>query len=403
MRTARLITRRAGGLALSLMLGFNVRTRPALAQAVWEMPPRSTPEDGTNGWVATVPFAADGNPMILVPVRVNGSPPGWWALDSGSSVCLVDRGAARRLGLATRGTRQIHGGGRGTVGIDSVSSRVRLDFGGGFTTACDHIAAVDLTGLTADVGRPETGVLGYDLFARYVVEVDFAAHTLRLYDPARYRYAGTGDTVPITLVRRQPRVTIQVHDGGRPAVARTLIVDSGSGDAVDDSLVRQSTTAPRYAVSTSGLGASYHVEVGTLDTVRIGRFTLAAVPGVASDVALIGNAVWGRFTCVFDYPHGRLFLEPNARFGGTFDRGPLGGLELFAAAYRRMPTVSTVHERSAAARAGLQVGDVLVTVDGRPATDFGVERLSVLLNRPGNVYRVGIARGGTHLERVLRL
>ncbi|GJG85978.1 hypothetical protein tb265_11590 [Gemmatimonadetes bacterium T265] len=194
-----------------------------------------------------------------------------------------------------------------------------------------------------------------------------------------------------------------MRDGGRPAVARTLIVDSGSGDAVDDSLVRQSTTAPRYEVSTSGLGASYRVVVGTFDTVRVGRFTLTAVPGVASDIALIGNAVWGRFTCVFDYPHGRLFLEPNARFGDAFDRGPRGGLELFAAAYHRMPTVSTVHPGSAAARASLQAGDVLLTVDGRAATDFGVERLTVLLNRPGNAYRLGVLRGRTRVERVLHL
>lgn len=394
-------TRACLGVAAGL-LGLTARLLPA--QAVWEDPPGTRAAAGTNGWIATIPFADDGDPWVFLAVRVNGAPPQWWVLDSGASVCLVDKAAARRLGLAVRGTRQIRGAGRGTVGIDSVRGRVRLGFGGGFTTACDHTAAADLSGLVTTMGRPVAGVLGYDFFARHVVEVDHVAHTVRLYDPAVYRYAGRGDTVPIALVHRLPRVTVHISDGGRPAVGRSLILDTGSGDAVDDSLVLHSTTLPRYTVGAGqGLGGGYAAIAGTFDTVRVGRFALSQVPAVAPSVGVVGNAVWRRFTLVVDYPGGRLFLEPNEQSGGAFDRGPRSGISLFAPSYRPEPTVSEVNTGSPAAAAGIRPGDVIYELDGRPIRQFGGARLARLLDRRGRVYRLGVRRRGHPVRVLLRL
>jgi hypothetical protein len=33
------------------------------------------------------------------------------------------------------------------------------------------------------------------------------------------------------------------------------------------------------------------------------------VPGVASDVGIVGNGIWSRFICTFDYRHQRMFVE----------------------------------------------------------------------------------------------
>jgi hypothetical protein len=37
------------------------------------------------------------------------------------------------------------------------------------------VVAIDLTGLHAGLGRHVDGILGYDIFCRYVVEIDYAA------------------------------------------------------------------------------------------------------------------------------------------------------------------------------------------------------------------------------------
>jgi hypothetical protein len=169
---------------------------------------------------------------------------------------------------------------------------------------------VDLGGLVVS-GRALSGILGYEFLSRYIARIDFARHTLTLYDPAKYRYAGKGDTLQLHFDRKLPRIDVRIRTARRPEVVRRLIVDTGSEDAVDDSTVRRSPNRPAVTISTTGLGASYEAGIGTLDTVRIGRSVFTGLPGVASDVGIVGNAIWSRFVCVFDYPHKRLMIEPR--------------------------------------------------------------------------------------------
>ena len=241
----------------------------ASAQAVWQDPPLSATPAGSNGWIATLPFAEDGDPLMAFAVRVNSGPPQWWIFDGGSSFCIIDRATARRAGLAARGRQAVHGAGNGTVGMDSIQQKLHLSFVGGWGFTCDHPLSTDLSGIETDIGRHVSGIFGYDLLAKYIVQIDFAGHAIRLYDPAVYRYTGHGDTIPLEMVGRQAHATVRIADSGRPVAKRSLIVDTGSGDGVDDTLIVDSRTPPRYIVATSGLGESHSAIEGTLDRLSI--------------------------------------------------------------------------------------------------------------------------------------
>jgi len=271
--------------------------------------PTSAAADNRPALIATMPFARDAGTAIFVPVRLNGRDAGWWAVDTGASDCIIDLAEAKRARLATRGGREIHGAGKGTVRLDSIRSAVSLEVAGKNLATCDHFGSIDLS--TAGSGNHAiAGILGYEFFHRYIVRVDFAAHKISLYDPVRFRYSGLGDTVRLEFEgRRQPRVAVRIRTAHRPEVTRHLIVDTGSEDAVDDSTVRRTMNGPAVTVQTTGLGSSYEAVIGTLDTLRIGRSTFTKVAGVASDVGIVGNGIWSRFVCIFDYAHQRLFLE----------------------------------------------------------------------------------------------
>ena len=55
--------------------------------------------------IAAIPFESPNN-MILLHVSINGSKPLWFALDSGSSVCLLDLSRAKTLGLEFESSTQ---------------------------------------------------------------------------------------------------------------------------------------------------------------------------------------------------------------------------------------------------------------------------------------------------------
>ena len=267
--------------------------------------------ESQNGLIATLPIAHDAPLAIYLSARLNGGETQRWVLDSGASECIVDRSTARRARLVTRGGRGLTGAGKGTVRFDSIRSPVRLEISGHALPTCDHFGAVDLTHATDDVDHPIGGILGYEFLARYVVRIDFAAHSVTLYDPKRYRYSGSGDTVELQFVKHHPRVQVRIHTANRPEVTRSLIVDTGSEDFVDDSTVRRNPSARGVTVSTTGLGKSYEALIGTLDTVRIGHSVFTKVPGVASDVGIVGNGIWSKFVVIFDYANRRMILEGN--------------------------------------------------------------------------------------------
>jgi hypothetical protein len=243
---------------------------------------------------------------------MNRGIPEWWALDSGASECIVDRSVARKARLVTRGGRELSGTGKGKVHLDSIRSPISLELAGRLLPTCVHFGALDLGGVAGNGARAISGILGYEFFSRYIVRIDFAGHMLTLYDPAKYHYVGNGDTLQLRFDRKVPRVDVRIRTAHRPEVIRHLIVDTGSEDAVDDSTVRRTPNGPAITISTTGLGASYQAAIGTLDTVRIGRSVFTGLPGVASDIGIVGNAIWSRFICVFDYAHSRLILERGA-------------------------------------------------------------------------------------------
>jgi len=273
--------------------------------------PRQSVSANDSAVVAAIPFAADAGISILLSVRLNHGAPEWWALDSGASDCIVDRSVAGKARLVTRGGRELTGTGKGKVHLDSIRSPISLELAGKSLPTCEHFGALDLRGVAIGA-RAISGILGYEFFSRYIVRIDFAKHALTLYDPAKYHYVGNGDTLQLHFHRKLPRVDVRIRTAHRPEVIRHLIVDTGSEDAVDDSTVRRTPNGPAITISTTGLGASYQAAIGTLDTVRIGRSVFTGLPGVASDIGIVGNAIWSRFVCVFDYAHKRLILERAA-------------------------------------------------------------------------------------------
>ncbi len=138
--------------------------------------------------------------LIFVPVDVNKSQPSLFVLDSTAASSSLSPARAADLGLSNLKDAVLN-----FPGVDMPF----LDF-----------SKIDKPDFSQEVGRPYQGTLGADFFSRVVVEIDYGRQTLRLYDPAAYKYSGKGTIFPLRFDEGIPVIKasfklagMKTHDG----------------------------------------------------------------------------------------------------------------------------------------------------------------------------------------------
>jgi hypothetical protein len=238
------------------------------------------------------------------------------------------------------------------------------------------------------------GLLAYDFFMRWVVEVDYDAEVMTLYDPATFDPRGRGTIVPFRFVKKVPWIKLRVKLPGKSAVEREALVDSGSQDAVDVDVMAQSPHR-LDVIGGVGLGEEFRVTLGRAESVQIGPYVMRGPVGGPGTTPLIGNEVLRRFRVIFDYPHQRLILAPNRHLHDDFDFDASG------ITVRRAGENFVVHE--AAAGSAVKAGDVITHVDGQPSAAFTLQRFDRMMRRAGAEHRLTIRRGSATLDVTVRL
>lgn len=187
---------------------------------------RARPASGVQGAVVDVAFAFRTRQPI-VPVSVNGGPALPFVIDTGASIHVIDREAARAAQVPAGRTTSWRGGGAATVDAQFVDD-VTLTMAGRAWTA-------QRSGLAA-LGFPDrkhfAGLLGAPILTRYVVQFDFPATRLRLFEPGAFVAPSGATRLPFELMDDLPVVHVTVDAGTGPLDARVM-VDTGAGTFID--------------------------------------------------------------------------------------------------------------------------------------------------------------------------
>lgn len=363
--------------------------------------------------VAQVPFEMNGNSLFLQ-ARVNGSRPCWFILDTGAAVSVLNLTSVRSLGLRGGAAGTLQGAG-GVVQSTRVAG-VTFDVGGALLEDLS-VAAIPLTPFENSGGRVLDGILGYEFFRRYVVEIDYEARRLTVHEPAGYAYAGRGESLPLDIKNNHPHVRARLTLPGRAPLEGEFVIDAGASlpvtllpSFIERHKLRDSLP-PTHTVYGRGVGGEVPLPVGRAESVRIGGFTLAqpvaAFPsagtfggeGIAGN---IGTAVLRRFKVVFDYSRRRVHLEPAKNFADPFEFDTSGlGLATEGPSFTALK-VARVLPGTPAAEAGLRAGDEIVSVEGRPAGGTRLSDLRERLRRPGQTLQFRVRRGAAELDVELR-
>jgi predicted aspartyl protease len=253
---------------------------------------------------------------IYVNALVNGVR-GKFILDTGASGIAFTDTFARRAGGKRVGATDIVGIGGGALAnlykVDSIAF--------GASTLHD---VVIMTGLDErDTSESDVaGLIGFDLLAGAIVELDLDAKTMRIMDPAKVQPdTSKGIVARVDLQTGTPRVGMTV--GGRVPVLATL--DSGNPLHVlfSQSLVSRDRVSflsdPSNLASQLvyyGVNGNETDRCGQLQSLELGPVVYRPVPACASpsqshNEVLVGLDFIRAFNIVFDYPDGYLLMMPR--------------------------------------------------------------------------------------------
>lgn len=276
----------------------------------------------------SIPFEISGKGHIFLRVRINGSEPLWFGLDSGTEQTLISQQQAKTLNLKLQGGMQAAGSGEDTVDF-ALARNVSFSLSGvDFTLPEVGVLALEFASPVP--GQAVGGLLGYDFIRRFVVEIDYTARVINLYRPRSYRYRGRGEIIPIRMMDNNPYIPVKVVLPGLRPVRGMFLIDSGA----DTDIAFYSPFVKRYKLldstqetteaSTLGIGGASKVRIGRATNVQIGR-TIIANPVVefsqatrGDDATTIGAGIIGgkllrQFkTVIFDPSRHRIIFVPTA-------------------------------------------------------------------------------------------
>ena len=357
---------------------------------------------GNRNWTR-IPFQLHSN-LIIVPVRVNDSDTLRFILDTGvSNTIITDPTAFRKQPLTLSRKIKLSGAGEGGNLLASVAINNSLSMGG--LRASHHNLVIldeDILKLSEYVGTPVHGIFGYEVFANFVVNIDFQRRELMVMQPKSYRYKKRkGDRYPITIENTKAYTdALSVFDGEKVLPLR-VVLDTGAGHALLLDRSRSTAVLPLPAKNIRaqlgrGLNGVINGCMGRIEKVRFGRYELdnilASFPdSMAFGMKLVdmperqgnvGCELLRRFNVTFNYPERYVVMKPIKRLMRESFEHDMSGLELRAKgeAFRNF-YVAKIVEGSPADLAGVREGDEILFVNNTSVRDLTISDIYKTLQK----------------------
>ncbi len=355
---------------------------------------------------------------IIVTVEVGGSLQVPMLLDTGlgfDGAIMLDPALGEQLGLKYTGEVPLGGGGAEDPVVARLSSGGTLALPGVTFTRKQLLVVTDAAPFR---NYPARGIIGKTVFD-CVVEIDYDACELHLYDGTAYRYEGPGTSFPVGFSHDIPVMDAAVHLDGGETVPVKLLVDTGAAELLLLTFSHPGLDLPGNVIRGSagilskGLNGIILGSTGRVTGLGLGGYLLEGVItsfpeqeswGAANQLGqngMIGNDVLRRFLVVFDYPHRRIHLDPGPSFREPFD-WDTSGLITELTPEGTLEVIDVVAASPAGER-DINRGDVIVAVDGRPVRTLSYGEIWKIFTQDGARVTLTVVRSGVTTEKALVL
>lgn len=256
---------------------------------------------------------------ILVHPRVDGKDVGWFILDSGADSMVIDQATADKLSMPKLGKDSVVGVG----GVVQEPFRTASTFTLGPATVQNvNFLEVDLHQLSDIFKVPLAGIVGFDFFRRFIIQVDLRKPLVEIDNVSDF-HLQRGDWSIMEFSSGNPAVQA-TFEGNRKGWFR---LDTGANGSVTfhspavDHLHLLSGRETQSA-GMAGVGGTTEARIGTMAWFELGGHRFEGVPtvfslakvGAFADRYLTGNIgqdLMEPFTMVFDFGGSRVAFLPH--------------------------------------------------------------------------------------------
>jgi predicted aspartyl protease len=353
--------------------------------------------------------------LIVVPVQINNSDTLNFVLDTGvSNLIVTDPSLASQIKLIKTRNIKVAGAGQGDAQKAYISTGNTVKMG------CVQGKSQNVIVLESDfleisqiLGMKIHGLIGYDIFNYFVVNIDFTSGIITLYQPERYKYRPSkGELFSIDIIDSKPYIndiSIEIND---KTINSRLMIDTGAGHAVSIEISpSENISLPEKTITAQlgkGLNGSIVGHLGRIKKVIIGKSThndvLGSFPDTSSIITklshtvdrngTLGCEILKRYSVTFNYRENYLLLKPNpSRMRETYEHN-MSGLELLAQGEMLDKImINKIEPDSPADLAGFKEGDQIIAINNKK---YGEESLSeiykILQNKEGRQIQLLVKR-----------
>ncbi len=373
-----------------------------------------------------IPFQLFNN-LIVVPVILNNQLPLKFVLDTGvRTTILTEKAYSDILNLSYARKYTISGvGTERDQGVEAyITNGVSLTLPG--VRGLGHAMLVleeDYLELRNYLGTEVHGILGYELFSRFVVKIDYDNKVLTLSTPKDFKPNRRFQEIQMEIQDTKPYIHGSVTYFKNDPIDLKLMIDSGAShglllDPQSDSclFIPDNNIAANLG---RGLGGELNGKIARLENFKIGKRgwddLLVTFPDTnvyldslkKTDVfrnGSIGGAILSRFKVIFDFPNEKVYLKKGSNFKKKFFYN-MSGIVVKAKGSRLSTfEIVDIRENSSGDLAGLKKGDIITSINNVPTNRLVLGNIVSMLNQKENKrLRIEVRRGNDKFKTVFRL
>jgi predicted aspartyl protease len=215
-----------------LLAGLATLAAPLFAQTVTTRVETvaGVPQVDSSGRAQDIQLRTDHDDRMMVAVRLAGSGPYQFLVDTGADRTAVSRALANKLALPSAGTVELHS----ISGVSQISTARVHDVELTQQLRTVDAAVLDGSSMGAD------GIIGADLLRSERVQFDFEKQTMTIVPSRTPDFRSEGETIVVRAWRKNGRLVVTDARIGDEIV--TVVLDTGSEISMGNEALRRHAT-----------------------------------------------------------------------------------------------------------------------------------------------------------------